>query len=298
MEVCRPCIGLDCFDPDDLAAGINNAVFSAVDYSFEIECPDGCYCPPGLFPQTITILASVIPPVIPPIDQPGFQIVLRLQGCQSLITRTLPGGSSSTVIHDAAVSMQAEWAGQQANCIAIATPGVNCETGSGFLNVCNDARTIDCPGFGPIFIAAGIYCDRLNITGMSQVEINAAVQLMKDRLNDLAAIHLCPAFRTFCNIVETILPTGGAQITIRCHNQSPVDLFDSSTIQYGDINGTPIFTSVQPSVAPLGDVILISFSGPIGPNPFTLLNHGVIFFTDPNFSVGHDRQVDLFVNCG
>jgi len=289
---------LACDNPDDFSAGIDRAIYSALDYSFIVQCPDGCYCPPGLFPQTISILASTIPPVLPPTMEPGFQIVLRLQGCISTITRTLAAGATQADINAAAQSMQAEWAGQQAQCIAQNTPGVNCVIGSGFLNVCNDAQTINCPGFGPLFIPAGQYCEKLNITGLTPTAIAAAVALIKARLNELALEQFCPAIKTFCSIIETIQPTGGAQILIQGHNVSSIKNFDSSTIQYCDINGNPIFNSVFANTPPLGVLPWINFSGPGGPNPFIIKYQGAVVFTDANFSVGHDRFVDMFVNCG
>src|SRR5882672_11554318 len=125
IEICRPCLALPCINPNDLSAGIDGAIYSALDFSFVLGCPPTCFCPPGLFPRTISILSSTIPPVVPPILEPGTPIILRLQGCNSLITRTLDSTSTQAEIVAAAQSMQAEWAGQQALCNALLVPGVN-----------------------------------------------------------------------------------------------------------------------------------------------------------------------------
>src|SRR6267142_461104 len=217
--ICRPCIALPCDNPDDLAAGIDGAIYSALDFSFLVSCPNGCYCPPSLFPRTISILSSTIPPVIPPINEPGTPIILRLQGCTSLITRTLDSTATQAQIVAAAQSMQAEWAGQQALCNALLVPGVNCNTGSGSISVCNDAQDICCPGFGPVHVAANLFCQSLNITGLNQGQIDAAIAVIKANLNAQAIGQICPAFNTFCSIVETHTIPGGANVDIKVHNQ-------------------------------------------------------------------------------
>lgn len=293
--ICRPCIGLGCDNAQDLAAGIDSAIFSSLDYSFIVQCPQGCYCPPGLFPQTISILASTIPPVIPPIIEPGDSIVLRLQGCLSLITTTLPAGSSQAAIIAAAQSMQAQWAGQQAQCIAISTQGVNCNTGTS-ISVCNDGQSICCPGGGLKIIAAGTVCQTLNTTGLTQSQINAAVTAIKANLNAQSIDLICPAWHVACSITETHL-AAGSTITLMGHNQSPTDTFDSSTFQIRD-NGGTFFNSLQPTIAPNGNVVLQSIQGPQTPFAFTIWFKGFVIFTDPNGNGGLSRQVDVFVGCG
>lgn len=205
-SICLPCIGLGCDNPPDLDAGIDGALYSSLDYSFIVQCPTGCFCPPGLFPQTISILASTIPPVIPPIIEPGDQIILRLQGCTALITRTLSAGSSQAQIAAAAQSMQAEWAGQQANCIAAQTPGVNCNTGT-FIDVCNDAQNFSCAApAGQVSVPAGTFCQKLNTTGLTQSQIDAAVALIKANLNLNARNQSCATTVCSEHIVYSGLP--------------------------------------------------------------------------------------------
>lgn len=297
MELCRPCIGLGCDNVPDLASGIDGAIYSPVDYDFLIQCPEGCYCPPGAFPAPIVILASTIPPVIPPILEPGADITLRLQGCQSLITRTLPAGSSQADITAAAISMQAEWAGQQSICNALQIPGVNC-TGSGStINVCNDAQTICCPGFGPITIAAGLFCDSLVITGLTEAQITAAIATIKSRLNSLAIAQTCPAFNTFCSIVETADGPGG-DIQLIVHNQSATLNFDSSSFQLCNAAGVPQNNSAIANIPPLGTAIVISVVGPGTVLPFKVRYQGAIVFDDPHNNAGSVRNVDFFANCG
>lgn len=206
-SICLPCIGLGCDNPSDLAAGIDGALYSALDYSFIVECPTGCFCPPGLFPQTITILASTIPPVIPPIFD-GSQIILRLQGCTSLITRTLSTDSSQAEIAAAAQSMQAEWAGQQALCNALLIPGVNCNNGgTDFVMVCNDDQSFTCSApAGQVDVPAGTFCQKLVTTGLTAAQIAAATAAIKANLNSLARNRDCVGTVCFAQIVYTGLP--------------------------------------------------------------------------------------------
>lgn len=295
LPICLPCIGLGCDNPTDLATGIDSSLYSALDYSFIVQCPPLCYCPPNLFPQTISILASTIPPVIPPILEPGEQIILRLQGCSALITRTLPAGSSQTAIAAAAQSMQAEWAGQQALCDALLVPGVNCNTGTS-ISVCNDGQSICCPGGGLKIIPAGSVCQTLNTTGLTQDQINASITAIKANLNAQSIDLICPAWHVSCSITETKL-AAGSTITLNGHNLSLTDTFDSSSFQIRD-NGGSFFNSLQPTIAPNSTVVLQSIQGPQTPFAFTIWFKGFIIFTDPNGNGGLSRQVDVFVNCG
>lgn len=294
--ICRSCLALPCVNPNDLAAGIDGAIYSALDFSFVVGCPPTCFCPPGLFPRTISILSSTIPPVIPPILEPGTPIILRLQGCTSLITRTLVSTATQAQIVAAAQSMQAEWAGQQALCNALLVPGVNCNTGSGSISVCNDAQTICCPGFGPIFIAANQFCQDLNITGLNQVQIDAATAVLKANLNAQAIDVVCPGLRVACVIQEVEVPPFSGVISLIGHNQSATVTFDSSTFQVRDNNGV-FFTSLQPTIAPLATVTLVSFSGPSSGSPFSVYYQGVRIFNDPNPQGAFSRAVHVFVGC-
>lgn len=293
--ICRPCLALPCDNPPDLATGIDGALYSALDYSFIVQCPPLCYCPPNLFPQTISILSSTIPPVVPPILEPGEQIILRLQGCSALITRTLPAGSSQSAIAAAAQSMQAEWAGQQALCLAQQVPGVNCNTGTS-ISVCSDAQTICCPGFGLVTIPANQVCQTLNTTGLTQSQINSAIAAIKASLNAQAIDFLCPQFKTFCNITETPL-AAGSTITLNGHNLSLTNSFDSHTFAIRTNNGT-FFFSIQPTIPANSTIVLQSIQGPDTPNPFTIWYNGYQIFSDPHGNGGLSRQVDVFVNCG
>jgi len=298
MAICRVCNPIPCDNPPDLASGIDGAIYSALDYSFTEGCPPLCYCPPGLFPRTISILASTIPPVIPPINEPGAPIILRLQGCTSLITRTLASTATQAEINSAAQSMQAEWAGQQALCNALLVPGVNCNTGSGSISVCNDDQTICCPGFGPIDIAGNQFCQQLNITGLNQGQIDAATATIKANLNAQAIDVVCPGFKIACSIIEhNLAPPGGGIINLVGHNLSATVTFDSSSFAIRDNNGT-FFFSLQPTIPPLTTLVLQSPAGPFTNQAFTIWYGGAIIFTDPNPAAGHDRQVDVFVGCG
>jgi hypothetical protein len=142
-----------------------------------------------------------------------------------------------------------------------------------------------------------MFCQKINITGLNPVQIAAATALLKANLNQQAIDQLCPAFRTFCLIAETIAGAGG-DITINVHNFSATLTFDSSSFQLCDSSGVPYANSVQPTVAPLANSIVISVAGPPTVLPFKVRYGGAIVFSDPNPNVGFDRIVTFSVNCG
>lgn len=284
--ICLPCIGIPCDNPPDLAAGIDGAIYSALDYSFIVDCPDGCVCEAGLFPQTISILASTIPPVIPPISEPGGQIILRLQGCSSLITRTLAAGSTQAQIAAAAQSMQAEWAGQQALCIARAMAGVNCQGADATsIEVCNDEQSFICPYSGPVIVLARTYCQTLITTGLTQAQIDAAVAAIKANLNDNAHNSVCLKIVCSFNVVTTS-PFGGLwEIDTVMQNQGSTD-FDSSRFC---LIVEPTAPFVQCGISGGGGGIVAPSTSQPGPGLFGALSHrfqitldGVIIFDQPN----------------
>lgn len=293
--ICRPCIGLGCDNPDDLAAGVDAALYSTIDYSFIVQCPPLCFCPPGLFPQTISILASTIPPVIPPIIEPGEQIILRLQGCTSLITRTLDPGSTQDQIAAAAQSMQAEWAGQQSLCDALLVPGVNCQH-SDFIDVCNDAQNFVCPYNGLVInTPACTYSQRLSTIGLTQAQIDAATAVIKANLNFLAQrTGGCDFLHVICSVAETFPGPGSGSVTVFVVNDGATT-FDTSSFQLCNIGGGGCLNSVVPSIAPGGNASVISAS-PITA-PFTIKYLGKIFFTDPTTNFTQNRFVTVHVNC-
>lgn len=295
MALCLPCVGLDCFDPDLLEAGIDSALFSAQDFSFIVTCPPNCFCPPGLFPQTISILASTIPPVIPPIIEPGAVIILRLQGCTTLITRTLATGSTQAQIAAAAQSMQAEWAGQQALCIAATLPGVNCNTGTS-ITVCNDAQTGWCGGV----VAAGTRCESLVTTGLTQAQIDAATAVIKANLNQIALGGVCAGILCPITIVNTSTP-GNTQVNVHVTNVGPRTV-DLSGLQWCDLNGPTCFPPSPPtppqSIAPHTGTIAWSggsFGGP-GTLPYQIKNFGVVGFQGEALN-GITQDVFMEVGC-
>ncbi len=302
VPICKPCLGIDCFQPNDLAAGIDSAIYSALDYSFIVECPNSCYCPPGLFPRTISILASVIPPVIVPIDEGSGQIILRLQGCQSLITRTLPFGATQAELNAAAQSMQAQWAGEQSVCNALLVPGVNCNTGSS-ISVCNDAQHFVCTSNGVVTdVPAGTICDTLQTAGLTSDQIAAAIAVMKVRLNNLAISRLCPFNGIICPITELMTPGVGAAniIQINVHNVSAVNSFDSDPIVLcltGKTNcnpfhfGSPVLPGQNTNVTG-GAAANYATSG------FEVYYFDTLIFTDPNAAPTGTRFVTIQVGCG
>lgn len=275
LTICKPCLSLGCDNPPDLASGIDGALYSSLDFSFIVECPTGCFCPPGLFPRTISILASTIPPVIPPINEPGDPIILRLQGCTSLITRTLSAGSSQAEIAAAAQSMQAEWAGQQALCLAAQVPGVNCNTGTS-ISVCNDAQNFDCPLSGQVTVLAGVFCEQLNTTGLSSSQIAAATAAIKARLNALARQSVCPFSGVVCAAEITFSPFGNV-FNLNITNNSAAN-YDGTNF-CATIDGPFTACGNQPAIPPGGTLTDISISpgGPIG--TLTLRYFGTVVYT-------------------
>lgn len=309
--ICRPCLALPCDNPADLAAGIDGAIYSQLDYSFEVTCPvvNGvpCFCPPGLFPQTISILASTIPPVIPPIIEPGSPIILRLQGCTSLITRTLSTGSSQAQIAAAAQSMQAEWAGQQALCIAKSTPGVNCSGTSDFITVCNDPQTIICRGVSTP-VPANLYCQRLYTTGLTSDQIAAATATLKTTLNSNAAEMICPYLNIACTFASDFQvpgPGNGFQIFItnlsatKSFNPAdPTTLITTHHVYGGNIvlDQTASGPTILPGQVNIGVTGIGGIHGPTSNEVDIYLNGTLIFSYTQNWA--NYLRIFMGVNCG
>jgi len=297
MAICLPCIGLGCDNPADLATGIDSAIYSALDYSFIVQCPDGCFCPPGLFPQTISILASNIPPVVPPILEPGMQIILRLQGCITTITRTLDADATQQEIIAAAQSMQAEWAGQQAQCNALLVPGVNCQH-SDFVDICNDLQIFVCPYNGAnCNVPACTYTQRLATIGLTPDQITAAVASIKDNLNLNAQRSCCQFLHILCGTQETLIGGGGDVVNVTVFNAGTTT-FDSSSFQLCHIGGAGCNNSIQPTVNAGLTLLVISVASVFfQTNGFEIRYQGSVIFTDPVGSL-QNRQVQVTVNCG
>jgi hypothetical protein len=303
MSICRPCLGIaaDCTTPSDLASGIDGAFYSALDFSFIVECSPGCYCPPGLFPQTISILASTIPPVVPPILEPGSPIILRLQGCTSLITRTLDSDSSLDAIAAAAQSMQAEWAGQQSLCTARATPGVNC-TPSDSIDVCNDPDTFLCRGVATV-VAAGLYCQKLSTVGLTQEQIDAAIAVIKTNLNFNAKNTACGYFNIACSVDYAIGPNPNNGFAVLITNASSTTSFDCTDLTSHHVYGGGIIlnqsgagTVVAPSAVNIPVGSMGGFHGPTS-DSVEIFYKGVSIF---NYAVGWSQlmTITIGVNCG
>jgi len=81
-----------------------------------VTCPPGATCVPGSFPPVITFPpGTFVFPDVPVV--PGQPITLSLQGCQSLVSITLPAGSSQAAIQAAVNAIIAQVAAQAAQCI-------------------------------------------------------------------------------------------------------------------------------------------------------------------------------------
>ncbi len=122
-ELVVPCLGRTCAaDGDFTTYNLQDALlFNGTPLSRIMVCPPGYYCSPGSFPRTVTYPPGTFSIPYPPPG--GNPIVIRYQGCQSLITRVLAAGSSAAAIHAAADEVFGEAADQQALCDAINTAG-------------------------------------------------------------------------------------------------------------------------------------------------------------------------------
>lgn len=291
-SICLPCIGIGCDNPADLAAGIDSAIYSSQDFSFIVDCPTGCFCPPGLFPRTITILASTILPVIPPILEPGAPIILRLQGCTSLITRTLLASSSQADIVAAAQSMQAEWAGQQALCIAALVPGVNCNTGTS-ISVCNDAQTGWCGEVTP----AGTFCQTLNTTGLTASQIFAATAAVKANLNQLGAQRNCSGLLCPFTFLRTAGSLAESVLRVFIQNVGPT-IINLNGLLFCYDNGTGLIcqTTTFPTIPPVsGPTQELLVSSPL-PLTWNLYNFGSVFLHN-NTPLGFVDTITMTYGC-
>ncbi len=95
----------------------DSLLFNGVPLSRIMLCPSGFYCAPGTFPRTVTYPPGTFYIPYPPTNT-GFGVVLRYQGCESLITRSLPEGATSAQISSASQEVFDEAADQQARCDA------------------------------------------------------------------------------------------------------------------------------------------------------------------------------------
>lgn len=275
IPICKPCIGLDCFQPNDLAAPIDSAIYSSLSYSFIVDCPKGCFCPPGLFPRTISILASTIPPVLIPINEGnGTSLILRLQACDgTILTRTLDSAATQDQIKSAAQSLQSEWAGRQSLCIAQSTLGVNCNTGR-TIDVCNDAQTFVCYNGQQFTTAAGTFCkNNVSVDGLTQTQIDALIASIKVNLNSMAKDQFCPAHEVVCTAAYVpVVILGFSTINLRFINVSnhSIDLSPWVLCLIGGITecigvGQPF----PPSATSVGPNTFADFGGGSSPTPIT-----------------------------
>ncbi len=113
------CATKECAVVNDLTTyNLQDALlFNGVPLSRIMECPEGYYCAPGTFPRTVTYPPGTFYMPTPPTNT-GFGVVLRYQGCESLITRSLPEGATSTQVSSASQEIFDEAADQQARCDA------------------------------------------------------------------------------------------------------------------------------------------------------------------------------------
>lgn len=251
------------FGPDIGLYNFQDALFFNENaLSFVVTCPPGYQCPPGTFPKVVTYPRGTF--VIPdPGTGNGFPIFMSLQGCQSLVFRSLPSDSSQAVIQAAAQAIIEEVAQQQAECDSTdglnPTPTffneavyseVNCEDGTElmFTGVLPNGFSID-SDLGRVDLDAGI------VGGATQAEATAVAQNYIDQWtsDNLASGDLECAT---CEITTASpLPAG------------EVNSVYSETLTVIDLVGTPVW-SVSAGSLPDG-LTLNSATGEISGTPTT-----------------------------
>lgn len=123
MPIAYPCTLRTCGDNGGVQFGADATIYSLQDalffngtpLSFVPVCPEGFVCPPGSLPDIIVYPPGTFVVPQPPII-PGFPIVVQLMGCLSMVSITLPAGSSQAAIQAAATSVIQQVAAQQAIC--------------------------------------------------------------------------------------------------------------------------------------------------------------------------------------
>jgi hypothetical protein len=114
----RGCQKNDCtgIAPDSRSYSLQDALyFNGTPVTVVVTCPPGANCVPGTYPATITYPPGTF--VFPNVPQvPGELIFLSLEGCQETVSRTLPAGSSPSLIQQAVNDIIALVAAQQAQC--------------------------------------------------------------------------------------------------------------------------------------------------------------------------------------
>lgn len=117
-QKCDNCQVLPCDLPEDLDlyAPQNWPNFLSPLLSFIVNCPVGYNCGPN-FPRTITYPPGTWTIAIPPNPPAGY--VIRLQGCLSLVTATIPTGATAAQIQAIANSVMRAVAQQQSQCDAL-----------------------------------------------------------------------------------------------------------------------------------------------------------------------------------
>ena len=94
--------------------------FNGTTLSFLVNCPAGYACAPGTFPKLFSYPPGTFSIPKPPTSN-GFPIVISMQGCSSLVSRTLPAGASQADQDLAALQVLNSVAQQQSECDAVAS---------------------------------------------------------------------------------------------------------------------------------------------------------------------------------
>lgn len=198
------------------------AFFNSRTISILVNCPPGRQCAPGTYPKVFNYPRGTF--VIPdPGPCSGFPIILQLAGCQSLIIRSVPCGSSSAVIQAAADVVIQLAAQQQAECDALAD--TNNEPTPTFVNqaqyevvACAEDELLTYTGILPSYLTLDVVNSRVVFTagiigGDTQAAANATATTLlhnfvvaaeaDDSLKCVAATD-CPDWNTLLWGVPTI----------------------------------------------------------------------------------------------
>lgn len=196
---CQPCQTIACDVPNDLETyslqtWIN---FLSPTLSFIIQCPVGYVCQAGSFPRTIRYPPGRFVIVYPPNPAGGF--IMRLQGCISEVTRTVPSGSTAAQLAALAAEIVNEVAQQQAQCDAVLQPPVpQPEPEETFLNEevyyvvdCEEGEDLTFTGTFPSWISLDEANSRIvgaagTLPGATQAEANALAQTALNAFGDAA----------------------------------------------------------------------------------------------------------------
>lgn len=240
-----PCETRTCainFPPDVQIYSLQDALFFNDTLSFIVNCPPGRTCPPGTYPRVVTFPRGTF--VLPdPNANPGFPIVLQLQGCQSNVVINLPANATDAEIAAAAQQILEEVARQQAECDTIVLPPIpnpspfysNAEVYSNY--PCEECAVIDYDGILPWYITLDRTNNRLVlavglITANTQAEADAQAQTFIDNFKTTAVANGKLTCVTCEITTASPLPAGEVGIAYS-ETLTVIDTFDTNVWTVG-----------------------------------------------------------------